>query len=154
VSVSVTPRVEVMRLWETALRGMTGTRPWGGSYANAPTVERGRFREIDTVNKFPHLILLPYQGSRTVDALMQRDDDLYKALVVGYVGASQDPATDELVQHLIRDCKVTLLHTVVPWPIAPKPLIQIDWDEEEVELYDGRAAFALPFTAHLAETYE
>jgi hypothetical protein len=145
-----------MRLWETALRGMTGVRPWGGSYPNAPTVERGRFREIDRVNKFPHLILIPGQGSRTgtPNDTQERDEDLFRAMVVGYIGDSLDPPTDELVQHLLRDCKVTLLTTVIPVPIAPRPLIDIDWDDEDVELYDGRAAFALPFTAHLAETYQ
>ena len=44
------------------LATMTGTRPWGGSYPSDPVVER-EYKTLETVNRFPHLIVIEDDGS-------------------------------------------------------------------------------------------
>jgi hypothetical protein len=44
------------------LRGLTGTRPWGGAYPNAPTVALD-YRDPTQINQFPHFIVLEVDGS-------------------------------------------------------------------------------------------
>lgn len=144
---SSTPRVAAMAAWEVALRGLTGVRPWGGSYANDPTVERAA-RSISQVNKFPHLLLLPYEGSRIAAGTQQYYTDHFAAVVIGYVKRTDELGEADLLEHLNRDCKVALLATSQPG----RQILAASFDEEDVQFYDsGHAEFWLPFTAQLAD---
>lgn len=48
-----------------AIEALTGTRPWGGVYPNAPVVERA-FKEPAQVSRFPHFMVLEVDGSQAV----------------------------------------------------------------------------------------
>lgn len=141
-----TPRVDVLTAWEAGLRLMTGTRPWGGTYPNAPVVER-EYKSIAQVTQMPHLCVLSFPGSTTKRATQERYDDWFRAAIVAYVQGTATMPAAALVEHLTRDCKMTLLTVTSP------SLIGIDaFEDEDVEFYEsGHAALILPFTAHLED---
>ena len=145
---AVDPRVAAMRAWAADLRLMTGVRPWGGSYVNAPTVELA-FRTINQAPRYPHVCLLPFPGSMVKTATLDGTsyDDFYQAGVLGYVIGSPDVPVTEALDQLNRDCKITLLRSQ-----PPGLLKDIVFGEESVSFYDnGLAEFELPFTAQLRD---
>lgn len=145
-----TPRVDALRAWQAALQLMTGTRPWGGSYQNDPTVVLA-WKRSQQVNAYPHLCLYPASGSRVGPGTQEKYADYFVAVVSGYVQGTATVPLVEMVQHLIRDCKVALLRTsqddrlILPSAFEENPE-QIEFSE------DGRTAyFDLPFTAYLED---
>lgn len=129
---------------------MTGERPWGGTYANNPFVEVA-YRHVAEAKTYPHLCVLSWPGSRTMPGTQERYEDVYQAAVIGYVRETATVPAVELVEHLIRDCKVAILSATK----APAQLYVDDFGDEDVEFTsDGHGAFVLPFTAHLEDALD
>ncbi len=144
-----TPRVEAMKAWTTALQGMTGVRPWGGSYPNPPRVERV-LKNFAQVNSLPTLCLLPDTGSRIVPATQDRYEDRFHAMVIGYVTGTPDIPAADLVLHLLRDCVVTLLAVE---HLGASIYLDEFGDEEVAFDLANNATFTLPFMAHLEDAF-
>lgn len=94
------------------LQGMTGTRPWGGSYENAPIVERIH-KTSAQVTQFPHLFVLAASGStvaldQTGGGTAQYRHD-FKALVTGYVRGDDVVLQETWRERLWDDVVRTLL---------------------------------------------
>lgn len=93
------------------LQAMTGTRPWGGSYPNDPTVTRV-WKDLAQVTQFPTLIVVEGPGSRidieaTVGATVQVRHT-FKAVLYGYVHGDDQVSRSQWMQRLWDDCLRTL----------------------------------------------
>lgn len=138
------------------LQAMTGVRPWGGSYANAPTVVR-TFRDLSAVNKFPHLIVLPGSGSLLVHeasggGTTERFTDRFRVQVFGYVAGDMATPSSKWLERLQNDVIDTLLKAQKLDGVARA----IEPNEDEVHVLDPftdrpLAAFRQAFTVLFEE---
>lgn len=106
-------RDQVLDAIVTKLRGMTGTRPWGGTYPNAPTVTR-IFRPIETINEFPHLIVVEGSGSRMqirgfAAGAQAHFEDAFRVVIYGYILGDDVTSRSRWIQRLQMDVIETLL---------------------------------------------
>lgn len=105
-------REQVLAKIVVKLQGMIGTRHWGGSYENAPTVERV-YKTSAQVTQYPHLVVLASSGSTVAieesgggNALYRHD---FKVLVTGYVRGDDTVLQETWRERLWHDVVLTLL---------------------------------------------
>jgi hypothetical protein len=137
----------------TKLKTMTGTRPWGGTYPNDPTVTR-RWRPIDEVNQFPYLGVAAGSGSRlpfadTGGATTARYTHEFSVLVYGFVAGDDVVPASKWLQRLQDDVIDTLLKNQGLAGVAREIIPEEDLTDDG--LLEPLAAFAQRFTVVIDE---
>ena len=135
---------------KTLLAGMTGTRFWGGAYANAPTVER-IFKTPVQVNQFPHLCVIEDSGSTfTPSAFAGRWDHRFRVVLYGWVQGDDLTTRSTWLQRLQQDVRRTL----VPQDTLGGLAVRIEWAEEETDegAMEPIGAFAQGLAVELHES--
>ena len=159
-------RILCLETAATVLRGMTGVRPWGGSYAHNPTVEIGYDWIFQDINVFPWIGLLPGPGSRvTRDEYGATSEflDHFKVFCYGYIQGATLADRGELLMNLVEDCQRTLQQAIdtptfkATRPGTTHPIADfVDFDEEGEDLIFHRegtgAEFLLPLTFRIPDT--
>lgn len=137
----------------TKLQGMTGARPWGGTYPNAPVVERV-LKAIAQVNQFPHLAVVEASGStleiRSAAGGQAMFEHGFKVTIYGYVRGDNVVTRSTWLQRLWDDAVRTLLGAATLDGLARDLTIEGDFDSDEGELGD-LGAFAQDVTVMLDE---
>jgi len=143
------------------LRGMTGTRFWGGAYPNAPKVEVGEVRQFQDAGPLPWIGLLPAPGAQTdLPGLRGHDAVLYdqfRVLIFGYVDGDGTINRSTWMQRLIRDIQQTLRRTTAFAALRPgTPFVYADaleFEEEDLTYHaDGAGAeFVLPVLVRIPD---
>ena len=142
----------------TRLQGMTGVRHWGGTYANAPRVER-IFREPAQVGQLPHLIVL--EGGQSQMAEFQSSGltisyrDEFDVLVLGYINGDDQVTPSTWLQRLLEDVRRTLLADWTLGGLAGKVSIGNEDTDEGALMAAGLplAMFAQGITVTLFPAY-
>jgi hypothetical protein len=121
----------------TVLTGMTGIRPWGGTYANPPGVER-IWKAIQQINRFPHFLVLEAPGStRATDTTDSATSAIFlhrfRVRVVGYVQGDANVPRSTWLQRAADDVFRTLMKNATLGGLVQ----DIDADGEAEEVDDG-----------------
>lgn len=137
------------------LKGMTGTRPWGGAYPNNPVVER-TLKMPAQVTQFPHLCMIEASGSTLRQqslgggtALFQHD---FRATIYGYVIGTSAATRSTWLQRLWDDVVRELLKTSTLGGLVRDVRIDGELETDEGEL-EGVGAFAQGVTAIFDEAF-
>lgn len=136
-----------------ALATMTGTRFWGGSYANAPTVER-ILKTPQQVLQHPWLGVIEASGSTLEIGSVVGAQAMYahgfKVTVYGYIKGDNVVTRSTWLQRLWDDVKRTLLADATLGGVARDLTLDGDFDTDEGQLGDV-GAFAQDLTVTLDE---
>lgn len=148
------PRELVLRQIVTKLQGMTGVRYWGGSYLNAPVVER-RWADIERVGSLPHLIVTEASGSRldlveTGGAGLARFTHAFRVLIRGYVSADATDGRSTWLERLWGDVARTLLANQTLGGEARELALEGEYETDEGE-WEPLGAFAQVVTVSVEE---
>lgn len=137
----------------TTLKGLTGTRAWGGSYLTSPIVTRA-WRPIDTVTEFPYLIVSIGSGSALEEIGSSGHYlDSIRALIYGYVrGDDVTPASrwllrlqDDVISELLKAPTLNAGAGAVARIVVPQE------DETDDGQFEPLAAFRQAFTIQADE---
>lgn len=102
-------REQALAYLVTLFQGMTGTRPWGGTYPNDPLVTRVLL-EPAQINQFPYLIIKEGAGSSFAlaaigAAALGHFEDRFKVAVYGFVQRTTDAESTTWLQRLLDDVR-------------------------------------------------
>lgn len=146
--------VLILEAFETALRGMTGTRPWGGTYANAPRVVP-EYLEPGTpaVVWSPTLCVLDANGGEFHQHVGRGGYQHHMPVAVyGYVQKTTDAPRRTWLMRLWKDHVLTLLgdQALAELVYEIKPDQDRSTDEGELEPW---GAFRQTWTVSYDDTY-
>lgn len=158
---SESPRQQFLDKAAELLRGMTGTRFWGGPYNNAPKVEVGEMRQFADAGPLPWIGLFPGPGAQTDIPAMRGHDamlfDQFRVMIWGYVDGDGTTNMSTWALRLVRDIQQTLRRTNAFSATRPgTPFAyasSIDFEEEDL-MYraDGQGIeFELPLLVRIPD---
>lgn len=140
------------------LQALTGTRSWGGAYPSPPLVTR-IYRPIETVQEFPHLIVVEASGSRMRLSTTAGGDagfeDAFRVVVYGYVLGDDVTSRSRWIQRLQLDVIETLLKSQTLGGLIRGLVPEEDLTDEGVleEIRSGLGLFGQFFTVVIDQTF-
>ncbi len=145
-----TPREELLQALKLVLESMTGLRPWGGSYPNAPRVELV-YSPPALQNYTPYLAIIEVEGSQVTRADHDGGvDDDFRFDIYGQTAKYGTVSAREWAGRLRADCRRTI-EAAALWPgdlfLAGAKWITVGPDIGG--FLDNEADFSLACTARL-----
>jgi hypothetical protein len=121
------------------LKGMTGVRPWGGSYPAAPMVVRAVPQAITQITQYPYLSVVEGPGGTfTMESTAAAGQAMFKhefkVMITGYVSGDDVTTRSRWLQRLWDDVVRALLANQTLAGVARELMIDPDLETDEGEL--------------------
>lgn len=146
---------QILRAAAAHVAGMTGPRPWGGSYANDPVVER-EYRAPEQVNQVPHIGVLAASGA-TAKILsinpVSNIEHLFPVTFYGTIEQTVEAPVDTWLQRLRDDLLGRLLADASLGGLASGVGEVITFETDEGE-FSPRGQLAMTVTYKFRESKE